>query len=94
MNVSNSKCNLLPQLLLVKLHPDNLVREPLVEQPVDLGASAQLQGVHIPTPASLDRSLKVILQPGHHLEHGFCLDRGVVGPATVTGRDFCNYYEC
>ena len=33
------------KLFLVKLHPDDLVREPLVEESVDLGAAAQLQGV-------------------------------------------------
>ena len=61
VNVSNSKCNLLPQLLLIKLHPDDLVGEPLMEKPVDLGAATQLQCVHIPTSASLNRPLKVIL---------------------------------
>ena len=81
MNVSNSKCNLLPQLFLIKFHPDNLIGEPLVEKPVDLRPPTQLQSVHISTTASLNRPLKVILKPSHHLEHRFCLDRGVVWPA-------------
>ena len=83
MNVPDGEGYLLPELLLVKLHPDNLVREPLVEQSVYLGSSAQLQRVHIPTAAALDRSLEVLLKSRHHLKHCLRLDRGVVWPGGV-----------
>ena len=50
------------KLFLVKLHPDDLVREPLVEESVDLGAAAQLQGVDHRRAAALDRPLEVLLK--------------------------------
>ena len=46
MDVPDGKCNLPPQLLLVKLHAYNLVGEALMEEAVDLGTSRQFQGVH------------------------------------------------
>ena len=78
VNIPDGKCNLLPQLLLVELHPDNLVWKPLVEQSVDLGSSAQLHSVHRRCPASLNGSLEVLLQLLHHLQHGLGLDARVV----------------
>lgn len=79
VNIPDGKCNLLPQLLLVKLHPDNLVGKPLVEQSVDLGSSAQLHRVDRRCPAALNGSLEVLLELLHHLQHGLGLDARVVG---------------
>ena len=45
VDVPDGEGDFSPKLFLVKLHPDDLVREPLVEESVDLGAAAQLQGV-------------------------------------------------
>ena len=79
VNIPDGKCNLLPQLLLVELHPDNLVREPLVEQSVDLGSSAQLHCVDGCRAAALNGSLEVLLQLLNHLQHGLGLDARVIG---------------
>ena len=79
VNIPDGKCNLLSQLFLVELHPDYLVGEPLVEQSVDLGASAQLHRVDRRCPAALNGSLEVLLQLLNHLQHGLCLDARVVG---------------
>ena len=78
MNISDSKCDLLPQLLLVKLHPDYFVGESLVEEPVDLGSSTELHGVDSSTATALYSSLEILLELLDHLQHGFGLDARVV----------------
>lgn len=62
MNVPDGKGNLPPQLFLVKFHPNNLVGESLVEEPVDLGSARQLQRVDGRRTRTLDGSLKVLLK--------------------------------
>ena len=78
VNISDGKCNLFPQFLLVKLHPDYFVGESLMEEPVDLGSSTELHGVDSSTPTALYRSLKILLELLDHLEHSFGLDARVV----------------
>ncbi len=60
--VPDGECDFPPELLLVELHAHNLVGEPLVEEPVDLGAARQLQGVDGGGTAALDGALKVLLE--------------------------------
>ena len=62
MNVSDGERDLAAQLLLVELHAHDLVGEPLVEEPVDLGSAGELQRVDSGGPASLDGTLEVLLQ--------------------------------
>ena len=62
MDVSDGERDLPPQLLLVELHPHDLVREPLVEQPVDLGAARELECVHCRRSRSFDGALKILLK--------------------------------
>lgn len=62
VDIADSEGDLPPQFLLVELHLDNLEGEPLVEQPVDLGAAGQLVGVDLRRAGALDRTLEVRLQ--------------------------------
>ena len=62
MNVPDSEGDLPAELLLVKLHSHNLIGEPLVKESVDLGSSGQLQNIDGGRPATLNGSLKVLLQ--------------------------------
>ena len=79
VNVSDRKCNFFSQFFLIEFHPDYLIRKPLVEQSVDLGAAAELHGVDRRGPAALDRPLEVLLQLLDHLQHRLGLDARVVG---------------
>jgi hypothetical protein len=62
MNVSNGECDFSSKLFLVKLHSDDFVRKPFVEEAIYFGAAAQLEGVDHGGPAALDGPLKVLLQ--------------------------------
>lgn len=62
VDVSDGEGDLATQLLLVELHAHDLVGEPLVEEPVDLGSAGELQGVDRGRSAALDGTLKVLLK--------------------------------
>ena len=62
MNVSDCESDFSTKLFLVKLHPDNFVRKPLMEQTVDLCTAAQLQRVDHGGTAALDRPLEILLK--------------------------------
>ena len=66
VNVADGEGDLAPQLLLVKLHLDDLEREALVEEPVDLGPARQFHRVDIGRARALDGPLEIRL---HQLDH-------------------------
>ena len=80
VNVADGECNFPAKLLFVKLHSDDLIRESLVEEPVDLGTAGELEHVDGRGAAALDGTLKVLLQLLDALEHGLGLDGWVVRP--------------
>jgi len=66
VNVADGEGNLAPQLLLVKLHLDDLEREAFVEEAVDFRTARQLHRVYVGRAGTFDGSLEVRL---HQLDH-------------------------
>ena len=62
MNVSDGERDFSSKLFLVELHSDDFVGEPFVEESIDFGAAAELEGVDHGRPAALDGPLEVLLQ--------------------------------
>jgi len=62
VNVANGEGDLSAELLLVKFHAYDLIREAFVEEPVDLGTARQLQCVDRGRSAAFDRPFEVLLQ--------------------------------
>ena len=67
VNIPDSEGDLFSQLLLVELHPDYFVGEPLVEESVYLRSSTELHRVDCSTAAALYGPLEVLLKLLDHL---------------------------
>jgi len=69
MDIPDRESNLSSELFLVNLHFDNFKGETLVEQPIDFGTTAELQGVDKGRAWAFNCPLKVRLKLLDHPEN-------------------------